>query len=249
MENLKLKKSELSNEEARICVPITGDTQAKIVEEAKQIKRSHADVIEWRCDFYDHHADIKKVIETLKLIHEQLEDKPLIFTYRTVAEGGEGNLSVPEYLLLYKTVILSKLVDIVDVQLLIGDSVIQNIAKHAKLLDVRLLLSNHDMKATPTTEKIINRIKLMHERGADICKVAYMPVNENDVQAVVDAIAKVREEIPFVIGISMGELGVSTRIDAAKIGSCITFASLAKESAPGQMNVEVLYDIWHPASK
>ena len=63
----------------------------------------------------------------------------------------------------------------------------------------------------------------------DISKVAYMPKNKKDVINLLEAVSEIKD-FP-IIAISMGKLGIITRI----FGSVITFASAKSSSAPGQI--------------
>ena len=58
-----------------------------------------------------------EVAETLVLIHEMLDGLPLLFTFRTLAEGGEQDISIRQYRDLYEHVIHTGLVDMVDIEL------------------------------------------------------------------------------------------------------------------------------------
>ncbi|MDF9825080.1 3-dehydroquinate dehydratase-1 [Breznakia sp. PF5-3] len=243
MERFKIKNIDIGSGKTKICVPITGTTQDEIIKNVKAIAKTHADMVEWRSDYYEDCHDISKVVEVLKMINECIPEKPLIFTFRTKSEGGQIAITAPEYLLLYKTAMLSKKVDFVDVEALREEAVIKNILKHAKTAGIKVILSHHDFASTPPEEKIVQRLKIMKEFGADICKVAYMPRNEADVQALISAAENAKQNNLLFIAISMGVLGEVTRIRANALGSCVTFAYVNKESAPGQIDVEKLYSI------
>lgn len=235
---MKIKNLNLNGKEVHICVPITSINKENIIEDVKSAVQSKAEVIEWRVDCFEGAKDIEQVIDILKEIQINLGDKVLLFTYRTSNEGGNGNLETSEYMLLLKTAILSKLVDIVDIELLLGDTIINSIVNHAHMCNVKILISNHDMDSTPRYDVIENRINLMYEKGADIAKVSYMPKNEEDVKVLYQVAKDLNKDRPYLL-ISMGELGKVTRLEAKKLGSCFTFASLnGKVSAPGQISVE-----------
>lgn len=240
MQDLNIKGLTIGEMPSKICVPITASTQDAILEEAKEITKTKAQLVEWRCDYYEDCKDIAKVVDTLKKLSAILVKLPLIFTFRTINEGGNCDIKASEYLLLYKTAMLSKTVDLVDVEFMREEATINNIIKHAKTAGIAVILSHHDFDSTPPQDKIVSRLRMMEKMGAHICKVAYMPRNESDVENMKAScnLAK-NEEIRFV-AISMGELGKSTRLDASELGSCITFASFGNESAPGQIQINEL---------
>lgn len=240
MDKLVIKNTVFGDGTARICVPIVDATKQEIILRAKEIAVSKADVVEWRCDFFENYKDISLVVEVLKELAQILKDKPIIFTFRTSAEGGNQTLSTAEYSLLYKTAILSRKVDFVDIEIMRLDEVVTNVMKHAKSNGIYVILSNHDMNATPPADKLIQRIKRMEEKGATISKIACMPRSEKDVQVMKDIALQLKPTNLLFIAISMGELGVSTRVQASELGSCMTFASFQNESAPGQVALDKL---------
>jgi 3-dehydroquinate dehydratase-1 len=72
--------------------------------------------------------------------------------------------------------------------------------------------------------------------GADVAKLAVMPQDARDVQALLAATAEAdrRLSIPLV-SMAMGELGVASRVVGFRYGSRITWASAGAASAPGQL--------------
>lgn len=229
----------LGDGNSKICVVINAHSKEELIEEAKKAYDSPAEIVEWRCDFFDDYEDMKAITDTIKAIKEEIKEKPLIFTFRSVNEGGFRNIGKPEFLLIYKTALLTKLVDIVDVELFVGDTMIKNVVKHAHVLNKYVMVSNHDFDSTPEKERLINRAKKMESVGADIVKLAMTPRSAKDVDVLIDACKECSEEM-LMIGISMGELGKITRIDASSIGSALTYACLDEKVAPGQIPVKEL---------
>lgn len=227
----------------KICVPIIEKTYEGIIEMMKKAKCSKADVIEWRADYFEEVNDISRVLDLLKEIKEILnQEKELIFTYRTQREGGLGSTIASEYFLELKTVILSRLVDMVDVEMLSGNELVSYVLNLAKISNVKVILSNHDFESTPRKDVLVNRFKLLQSKGADIVKISVMARCEKDVETLEEACKEVSDISP-VIAISMGELGKRTRIHAEQMGSVMTFASLEKQSAPGQIPIDELYEL------
>lgn len=210
----------------KVCVPVTGKTDQEIKKLMKDAKDSHAEIVEWRVDCYEHVDKIERVIEMLKAIREILKEKQLIFTYRSRQEGGEKPVDTSAYLLLCKTAILTKLIDYIDVEFLLGDTIVNSIVKHARIGNTKVLMSNHDWDSTPRCEIIENRLKVMLEKGADIAKVVCLPRNEEDVEAMIKAGQNVSKEHENIVLVSLGELGIKTIKHPELSGSCMTFAQL-----------------------
>lgn len=226
----------------KICVPVVETTESGIIEQFEKIKDSCAQIVEWRADFYEYVYDTGKVLKILKDIVHTLEEIPLIFTFRTREEGGEKDISKEDYEGLLKAVIVSRQADIVDVQLFQGGETVMNLIDAAHKEGVKIILSSHEFTYTPKKPEIVARLIKMQELGADILKIAVMPDSMKDVLVLLSAAEEMTSchaKRP-VAAISMSGCGLISRAAAESIGSCITFASMGKSSAPGQIKAEDL---------
>jgi 3-dehydroquinate dehydratase-1 len=81
--------------------------------------------------------------------------------------------------------------------------------------------------------------------GADVAKVAAMPRDRADVITLLaaTAIAEAKSRIPL-ISMSMGPLGVATRMVGGVFGSSLSFAIGEGASAPGQMPIADLVAVF-----
>ena len=72
-----------------------------------------------------------------------------------------------------------------------------------------------------------------------MAKLAVMPVKKMDAIRLLEAtvIAEEEMEIP-VVTMSMGQMGVISRVSGGLTGAAMTFAAVGKASAPGQIAVE-----------
>ena len=101
--------------------------------------------------------------------------------------------------------------------------------------------SFHDFEKTPDAEEMAARLCRMAALGADICKIAVMPRKRRDVVALTAACAQADDALTQpIIAISMGEMGMPTRICAEAMGSCLSFGTAGAASAPGQMEAGAL---------
>ncbi|WP_300382137.1 type I 3-dehydroquinate dehydratase [Clostridium sp.] len=223
----------------KVCVPIVGKSITEIIEEANFIKNIDCDVVEWRGDFFDNIDDISKVKIVLEKIREIINDKPILFTFRSFNEGGEKELSEDLYFELNNTIAKTKLIDIIDVELFKDHKKVKELVKVAHDNFVVVIISNHDFKNTPKKEEIINRLRKASELGADIPKIAVMPNCVEDVINLLDStrIAKEKYIENPIITISMGDKGIISRLSGELFGSSMTFGIANKASAPGQISV------------
>lgn len=228
----------------KIAVSIIGTTIKEIIETLDTIDRKKVDIVEWRADYFEGVFNPQKVLEALKLIRKNLIDTPIIFTFRTMEEGGQKKIDMGYYTDLNKIVAASGDVDLIDIQVFLdGNKVIENI-KNIHREDVFVIGSNHDFIKTPIKEDMINRLKFMENLGADIIKLAVMPHSPKDVLDLLSITEEMKNIIKNpIITISMGSLGSISRISGGTFGSSVTFGAIGELSAPGQISVEDLFDI------
>ena len=229
----------------KICVPIVGVTQEEIIEEAKNIATLQTDIVEWRADWYKDVFSFEAVRSVLKALREILQEKPVLFTFRTAKEGGEKAIDNATYIALNKAVIESGDIDLLDVELFSGDGVVEEIIDHAHQNQVKVIASNHDFEKTPSKEEIVSRLQKMQEIGADILKIAVMPKSTKDVITLLSATEEMSANYAQqpIVTMSMSGIGAVSRIAGETFGSAITFGAAKKASAPGQIPVEELRNV------
>ncbi len=81
----------------------------------------------------------------------------------------------------------------------------------------------------------------MQAVGGDVLKIAVMPATSSDVVTLLSATDKMAAETnrPLVT-MSMGKLGVVSRLAGEVFGSSLTFGTVGKSSAPGQIAIDPL---------
>lgn len=242
---VQVKNIKIGEGMPKICVSITGNTDEEILEEVRELKKVKLDIVEWRVDFYEYVDNIEKVKDILIKLSEILIDIPLIFTFRSKNEGGERETLSEYYIKLNCEIAKTKLVDLIDVELFIGDEYINKIVGFSHQCGVKVIISNHDFSKTPSKEEIIFRLTKMIELNADLPKIAVMPQNTGDVLTLLCATNEMKERYPDnpIITMSMNGIGVISRLAGEIFGSCLTFGATKKVSAPGQIKVEDLYSI------
>ena len=105
---------------------------------------------------------------------------------------------------------------------------------------VLVVASSHDFEKTPDEDTMLERLRYMDSQGADIPKLAVMPCDESDVAALLNATLRYKTEggDKPVITMSMGRMGLLSRLAGEVYGSAVTFATAGKASAPGQISVD-----------
>ena len=226
----------------KICVPIVGTTVDEIINEAHQLKDVSKDLVEWRADWFDDIFDFEKVKTVLLQLRKELEETPLLFTFRTAKEGGEKTIDDGTYIALNKVAVESGKVDLVDVELFADKTVVEEVLNTAHQNQVKVIASNHDFEKTPSKEEIISRLQKMQEMGADILKIAVMPKSSKDVITLLAATEEMSTNYAKqpIVTMSMSRDGVISRLAGEIFGSAITFGAAGKASAPGQIPVQEL---------
>ena len=226
----------------KVCVSMTGENLEELKKEAHVLKTVPLDIVEWRADFFDEVHDTLKVKEAIGAIRKILYDIPILFTFRTKAEGGAGNISIEYYKMLNRCVAEDKNIDLIDVELFLGDDIARELIGNCHEHGIKVILSNHDFQNTPRKEEILIRLKRMQMLGADIAKIAVMPKGPNDVIELLSATNEMNQEVGEIpiITMSMSGIGSISRIAGEVFGSSVTFGALRKASAPGQIGVSDL---------
>ena len=248
MASVKVRNLEIGAGLPKICVPIVDKTEEEILETARKITETKADLVEWRVDWFEEIFDFEKVQDVLSKMQKILGERPLLFTCRTSGEGGQITLTKEQYTILNQHTIESGKVDMVDVEVFGYQETedytetLKQIILLAQKYNVKVVGSNHDFQSTPSKEEIIRRMVYMQEIGVDIPKIAVMPQNKQDVLTLLTATEEmVREhDTTPVVTVSMGPQGVISRIAGKVFGSAITFGTVGKISAPGQLAVDDL---------
>ncbi len=245
MNTVKVKNIIIGEGAPKICVPIVAKTKVEILESVKKLKNAPVDLVEWRADWFIDLFNIKEVKEAAELLAKELTDIPVLFTIRTSKEGGEVDITAEEYLELNKEALRSGYIDLIDVEIFTGDLVVKEIIKEAQSCGVKVVGSNHDFEKTPPKDDIIKVLRKMQCLDTDIMKIAVMPKTKLDVLELIEATIIAYEKYADrpLVTVSMGQLGVLSRLIGGFSGSAITFGAVENTSAPGQLNAKELDEI------
>ena len=194
---------------------------------------SQADLLEWRADFLPY----EEVLEVAPLIFQTFSDFELIFTLRTVEEGGNLSVSEADYLALIQDVAKHYQPAYLDVQYFSFPKAYQALAGRDNLV-----LSYHNFECLP--KDLDQRLTEMTACQPAVVKAAVMPMSEADVLTLMQTTRSFKNHFPeqTFVTMAMGSVGRVSRLAGDLFGSAWTFASLKKASAPGQVALkDVLY--------
>lgn len=243
--SIKVREVIIGDGMPKICVSLIGRTEQELREEAALLKEREIDIIEWRADYFSEVDNINRVTQVLPHLRKTIGNIPLLFTFRTLKEGGERQIDEEDYFSLNKSVLETGMIDLLDIELFMEEVTIKQVIDMAHSHQIAVILSNHDFEKTPSKEEIIFRLQKAQQLGADIPKIAVMPQSVKDVLTLLDATATMKEKAPDqpIVTMSMGGRGAVSRMAGEIFGSAITFAAAKKASAPGQIPIEELRNI------
>ncbi|RSL32160.1 type I 3-dehydroquinate dehydratase [Salibacterium salarium] len=240
--SVKVRNITLEGGKPSVCSPLTGKNETELLEEVQAILDKKPDVIEWRADFFTDIADSDAVVQTASRLREKLEDIPILFTIRSVNEGGQDiGMDEPVKVELLKTICKTECIDLIDYEIGNDEKDIKELKQASQKHNVKLVLSFHNFTETPSEQDMLKKLQQAASYGADIGKLAVMPQMMSDVLAVLQVTQTANQELHIpIITMSMGTDGGLTRLVGWKFGSAMTFAVGSKSSAPGQIPIEVV---------
>lgn len=228
----------------KVIAPIVGVTREAILSEASALGALPVDMVEWRIDWYERGSCADAVIDTAAALQQILGDMPLLCTFRTKKEGGAAEIVPSDYAALLEAVCRARAVDLIDVEIFTGDSLVREIIDCAHAHGVKVVGSNHDFFRTPDRGELVARLTKMAGMGADIPKIAVMPTCREDVLVLLSATLEASQKLDRpLITMSMSGTGAISRMCGEVFGSSCTFGSASRASAPGQVPVERLKSV------
>lgn len=225
-----------------ICTPLVGRSEQDVLSEVRLVVAKKPDLLEWRVDFFEDIGNTGAVLELASKIRQAADGIPVLFTRRSVKEGGAKIvLSEEQVIALYAAVCHGGQVDFVDFEMGNDPAHIRQVREMSKAGNIGLILSFHDFHATPAVEVLNQRFFQAQQLGADVAKVAVMPRRLEDVLTLLSATLQSSQKLDIpLVSMSMGAYGSLTRLFGWTFGSALTFAVGASSSAPGQVPIEDL---------
>ena len=162
---------------------------------------------------------------------------PLIITARHPDEGGSGGFSLGQ-----RRALLTRFLthaDYLDLELRSARALRALIAI-AKTKKVRLIISFHDFKSTPSARLLVAKAHNAKALHADIFKVATRTDTTTELGRLLEFITKNPVNVRLAV-MGIGRLGAISRILLARAGSVLIYASLGPATdVEGQLPLEQL---------
>ncbi|WP_298065850.1 type I 3-dehydroquinate dehydratase [uncultured Mailhella sp.] len=247
VETVRVGMLEIGRGRPCVIAPLTASDRESLVRGASALQALPVDMAEWRVDMLDKAVDeagtpqMDRILDTLAALRSVCR-LPILATFRTADEGGARPISDGGYAELCDVLARSGKIELLDVEAFFRSGSSKDIIARAHGHGVPVVASNHDFHATPSSEEIVRRLTVMQdELCADILKIAVMPRRPLDVLTLLEATRRMADNAKRpLITMSMGPLGVVSRVAGQIFGSAATFGAAAAASAPGQLDVREL---------
>ena len=195
---------------------------------ALRLRSGELDLVELRVDaFADDPGSLLRAAPRLKV--------PCVVTVRHPAEGGAHDLGLARRRALYLQFLPHAAY--LDVELR-SVTKLRAVLETARASGVKVILSSHDFRRTPTVAQFQQRIRLAHRAGADVCKLAAHVHQAADLGRLL-ALFATRSPLPLSV-MGMGPYGKMSRLLFARVGSALNYGYLHRPNASGQWEARVL---------
>ena len=195
---------------------------------ALRIQPGEVDFLEIRVDsFAPDPAPLLRALPRLRV--------PLIITVRHPAEGGLHRLGFPRRRELFAQFL--PFAALIDIELRSCVALASTIAD-ARAGRVRVIVSEHHFKTSPTTARLRQTLRRARAAGADICKLAAR-ADTPAALAQLLALFSRRPALPLSV-MGMGTFGKISRLLLAQAGSVLNYGYLDQPNASGQWEAVLL---------
>lgn len=160
---------------------------------------------------------------------------PVIATLRLAAEGGAWK--EPDKLRWPVIQQACACCSCVDVEL--QSPLWRQTVEAAQSQNTVVLVSHHDFAHTPSRTDLEKIVEQVDAEAPVIIKVATQVNEASDIHRLRDFLADYEGPHPLCL-IGMGELGIKTRLEFPRVGSCLAYGHLDDSTAPGQLSCQEL---------
>lgn len=221
------------------CIPLISADQQTFLADLQTVSAYQPDIVEWRIDYFDQLENPDHAAQTLNAATSLLKPLPIILTFRRQSEGGYCFYPDQIRAAVLKSAIDTGLIDVIDIELSAEDGFRNAMLDYAHKKGVKVILSWHNVRETPSREDMLFYLKEEERLGADIAKLSVKPNSFHDVLSLMKASLYSRQEqigIPQIT-VSKDDLGLMTRVFGYGLGSDLAFLSVTGVSTFGQLSL------------
>ena len=209
-----------------ICVSIGRGRHRHVIAEHRHLVEQGARLVELRLDYINGEVNLRRLIADRPC--------PVVISCRRPVDGGKWSGTEDQRQILLR-IAIAEGVEYVDLE----EDIAGAMPRFGK---TKRIVSYHDFRKTPENlDEIHQRLSSL---DPDIVKICTMANHPHDNLRILELARK--SKVPTV-GLCMGDIGVPTRILAARVGSPFTFATFHHERAlaPGQLSFQQMTEVYH----
>jgi len=244
---IKIKGKKIGGSSSLICLPITSKNFEELEKDLNKLKELNPDILEWRVDYFNV-QDLKKeeiLKNIIKLLKEETKKIPFILTCRDIEEGGVNKLDDELKIEIIKKFLYFNIADIIDIELDRKEDFKNEIKREVINNNKYIIYSYHNFEEMPEKGILKKKITQANKEHADIIKIACKANLYGDVLRLFNVTFECKEIIKKpMITLAMGEYGKISRVFGGCFGSDITFAKGIEKSASGQIEINIIRNIW-----
>lgn len=224
--------AEVIEMKTHIAVPITATGLKQALKDIAKANKV-ANIIELRLDFLKAALKPKDIQTLIKAC-----GKPVICTCRPIPEGGKFSGREEERKAMLQNAIESG-ADFVDVEISSGLPFRKEIFELTSQLGVKIILSAHFLDRTPPRPELDNLFADMERERPFAAKIIGTALSDKDNERIIEFLKQHNRKGTKLIAFNMGKIGVRSRVESARHGSFLAYASLGngKSSASGQIGI------------
>jgi 3-dehydroquinate dehydratase-1 len=158
---------------------------------------------------------------------------PLIVTARHPREGGFNHLTAAR-----RAALLRRFLDraaYIDIELCALRE-LRSVIREARRKKIALIISFHDLNATPSLAQLRAKARAAATAGADIFKVATRTATSDEVNRLIEFVDKPDVDL-LISAMGLGRLGRVARLKLARRGSALIYASVGRSPIEGQISI------------
>ncbi|MCK9183057.1 MAG: type I 3-dehydroquinate dehydratase [Fibrobacteraceae bacterium] len=198
--------------------------------------------LEIRYDLFEKDTDFSAIASA---VHEQFPSALLIGTIRLERDGGKfPTVEAASRISLFREILSSSFVpNFIDIEVEELGS-LPELTKLPSFKCTKILVSHHNFQGIPSDEELNWLLFLAESSKASGFKVAAMSTKEDDVLPLYDFIRKNHRNFELFSLFAMGETGRESRIKSLLCGANLSYCSLNRYEAPGQLSIEESIELY-----
>ncbi|MHA2429524.1 MAG: type I 3-dehydroquinate dehydratase [Promethearchaeota archaeon] len=237
-----------------IPIPIKSNNLREIEVVIDRAIAFNPEFIEFRFDYIDNIENITQ--NFVEGIRNLIKNKNLvIFTLRHHSEGGNIKIDEGKRLKVLK-ILIEAHPDFLDIEMSSNIELLKNLINLSTINKVKLIFSYHNFEKTheyqdanniilkfkdKLTENRLNHFEILNK---SIYKIIFTAQNFEDNLIPLILCKEYFNDGKKIISFCMGELGILSRILSVKLGSFLTYAALEEPTAPGQIKIHTLQQMY-----